>query len=61
MQPEAPLTLRGRGNLIFRVGRTFKIIRWVLSWGSAATLLQPKSLRRQVAEELQAASRLYRE
>lgn len=55
-------TLRdGRVELTFQAGGAFEIIRWVLSWGSAATLLQPKSLRRQVAEELQAASRLYRE
>ena len=55
-------TLRdGRVELTFRAGGAFEIIRWVLSWGSAATLIQPKSLRRQVAEELQAASRLYRE
>lgn len=54
-------TLRdGRVELTFLAGGAFEIMRWVLSWGSAATLLQPKSLRRQVAEELQAASRLYR-
>lgn len=54
-------TLRdGRVELTFRAGGAFEIIRWVLSWGSAAQLIQPKSLRRQVAEELQAASRLYR-
>ena len=54
-------TLRdGRVELTFQAGGAFEIIRWVLSWGSAATLLQPKSLRRQMAEELQAASRLYR-
>jgi predicted DNA-binding transcriptional regulator YafY len=54
-------TLRdGRVELTFRAGGAFEIIRWVLSWGSAATLLQPKSLRQQVAEELLAASCLYR-
>ena len=54
-------TLRdGRVELTFRAGGAFEIIRWVMSWGSAAHLIQPKSLRRQVAEGLQAASRLYR-
>lgn len=54
-------TLRdGRVDLTFRAGGAFEIIRWVLSWGSAATLLQPRSLRQRVAEELRAANRLYR-
>ena len=55
-------TLRdGRVELTFRAGGAFEIIRWALSWGSAAQLIQPKSLRQRIAEELRAATRLYRE
>jgi len=47
-------------RLSFRAGGEIEIIRWVLSWGSAAKVLQPKALRQWVTEELRATSRLYR-
>ncbi|MDE2058260.1 MAG: WYL domain-containing protein [candidate division NC10 bacterium] len=47
-------------RLSFRAGGKIEIIRWILSWGSAATVLQPKALRQLVAEELRTAGTLYR-
>jgi proteasome accessory factor B len=47
-------------RLSFRAGGAVEILRWVLSWGSDATVLQPKALRQWITEEARATSRLYR-
>ena len=59
--PTQQLTELRNGDLrlSFRAGGEIEITRWVMSWGSAAIILQPKALRRHVAEELRTASRLY--
>ena len=60
--PTQQLTDLSNGDvrLSFRAGGEIEILRWVLSWGSGAALLQPKSLRQRLAEELKATGRLYR-
>ena len=60
--PTQQLTELRNGNLTlrFRAGGALEITRWVLSWGRDATVLQPKVLRQQIAEQLQAAAHLYR-
>lgn len=59
--PTQKLTELRNGDLrlSFRAGGKIEIVRWILSWGSAATILQPKTLRQLVAEELQTASAQY--
>lgn len=46
-------------RLSFRAGGKIEIVRWILSWGSAATVLQPKALRQWITEELRTASAQY--
>ena len=60
--PTQKLTELRNGDLrlSFRAGGAVEILRWVLSWGSGATVLQPKALRQWVTEELRTTSRLYR-
>ncbi len=45
------------GSLImtFRTRHLFEVTRWILSWGSAATVLQPPQLAESVRNELAAA------
>jgi len=42
--------------MTFRAGGDFEIMRWILGWGSAAKVLEPKSLRRAIRDELRAAA-----
>lgn len=59
--PTQQLTELRNGNMTlrFRAGGAIEITRWVLSWGRDATVLQPKVLRQQITEQLQAAAHLY--
>ncbi len=49
------------GGLIFtvRVAGTQEIRRWVLKWGSAAEVLEPESLRKEIAEDISAMATAY--
>lgn len=42
----------GRVELSFKAAGLFEVMRWVLSWGSAVTVLAPAELRKDVAEEI---------
>jgi predicted DNA-binding transcriptional regulator YafY len=44
----------------FTVDHLFEVRRWVLSWGRGATVLAPKELVREMAEETEAMRRNYR-
>ena len=50
------------GGLVLhlQVAETSEIKRWVLQFGSEAEILRPASLRRAVAQEIQAAAKAYR-
>lgn len=50
----------GRVELTFRAGGIFEITRWILGWGDAAEVIQPKRLRTAVAAMLRSATRNYR-
>ena len=45
--------------MTFRAGGEFEIVRWILGWGSAATVLEPKSLRAAIRTEAQLAAEAY--
>jgi len=49
----------GSVEMSFVTSHLFEVARWVLSWGSAATVLSPRVLVRQVKEELDGARRSY--
>jgi predicted DNA-binding transcriptional regulator YafY len=46
--------------LTFEVAVNYEVISWMLGFGSAAEVLQPKSLRDRIIRELQAAEAMYR-
>lgn len=43
----------GEIEMSFKATGLFEVLRWVLSWGSAVTVLGPESLKKDVAEEIQ--------
>lgn len=51
----------GESELTLRVQLTPELTRWVLSWGSAVIVWQPKALRDEVAKELMDAAAVYSE
>ena len=54
-------TLRdGRLEMRFHAGGSFEIGRWIMMWGDAVEVVQPKRLRAQVSRLLRAAVRAYR-
>jgi proteasome accessory factor B len=50
----------GRIELRLHAGGRFEIMRWVLSWGEAAQLVRPPTLRREIAAKLRAVALQYR-
>jgi predicted DNA-binding transcriptional regulator YafY len=53
--------LEGGGiELLMEVGGSAELRNWVMSFGSAAEVLEPETLRREVISELRAASQRYR-
>ena len=46
--------------LTLRIGHTLEILPWIRSWGRDCEVLEPPELRSQLAEEYEAAARLYR-
>jgi proteasome accessory factor B len=48
-----------RIELSFHAGGVFEIARWVLSWGDAAEVIHPESLRRRIHSLLNGAVRAY--
>ncbi len=51
----------GSVELQMQVGGTAELRSWILSFGSGAEVLEPESLRSEVAAELSAATRRYRD
>lgn len=47
--------------LSFRTALTFELKRWVLSWGAAATVLAPESLRGEIHREVSDGTKNYAE
>jgi predicted DNA-binding transcriptional regulator YafY len=50
----------GTVTLTFRVDGLNEIIRWVLGWGSRATVIQPPELRDLIFAQLDDSLRVYR-
>jgi len=50
----------GSVTLTFRVDGLNEVVRWVLGWGSRATVIQPPELREMVATQLRQALETYR-
>lgn len=46
--------------LTLRIGHTLEILPWIRSWGRDCEVLEPPELRSLLAEEYEAAARLYR-
>ena len=59
--PEQKFTREKDGSLVmaFRTSHLFEVTRWVLSWGGAATVLEPPELAAAVRSELAAATLNY--
>jgi predicted DNA-binding transcriptional regulator YafY len=55
------LTAQPDGGVVaeFRLSATEELKRWVLSFGARAVVLEPESLRREIAEELAALAEVY--
>lgn len=45
---------RTRVEVCFAVGRLEELVRWVLSWGRLAKVIEPRELRQMVADEVKA-------
>jgi predicted DNA-binding transcriptional regulator YafY len=51
----------GSLDVSLKVPINYEVISWILGFGSAAEVLQPPSLRKQLSEELQRAAAIYRD
>ena len=49
----------GYVELTFRAGGFYEIVRWILRWGDAVEVIQPAQLRKEVADKLRSAARIY--
>ena len=60
--PSQRLSEEPDGSVIFsaRVAGIQEIKQWVLRWGSAAQVLAPETLKKEVVEEIRAMARVYR-
>ncbi len=47
-------------EIAFELAGFEEITRWILSWGSLAEVISPKSLRDHVAKEIAGAAKRYR-
>src|SRR3990172_6167837 len=59
--PSQRLEWRGDGSLVWRglVAGTHEVRVWILGWGADAEVLEPRSLRDEVAAELRSAAEAY--
>jgi len=59
--PSQRLEWRGDGSLVWRglVAGTHEVRVWILGWGADAEVLEPRSLRDEVAAELRRAAEAY--
>jgi predicted DNA-binding transcriptional regulator YafY len=59
--PTQEIREQGDGSLVatLEVPINYEIISWILGFGSTAEVLQPRSLRNQICEELEASLRKY--
>jgi predicted DNA-binding transcriptional regulator YafY len=60
-ETQQPLEELSDGGVIlrFRTGGLGEVKRWVMQYGPHAEVLAPEALRREIAEELKAAARIY--